>query len=124
MRVTSYVNEQSAKDLVEQISECVPDNVQLKELKDTYPNGRMIGNFFVIGSFKGEEGYSLKIDIRPGKNFMKGNEFNGDQGVGGIVKILMEGRNMTLPEIKDYFSEYLNLPKKENNDTKRKSCPS
>jgi len=93
MRVTSYVNEQSAKDLVEQISECVPDNVQLKELKDTYPNGRMIGNFFVIGSFKGEEGYSLKIDIRPGKNFMKGNEFNGDQGVGGIEKILMEGHD-------------------------------
>ena len=113
MRVTSYVNQQSAKELVEEISQRVPDNVQVKELKDTYPNGRMIGHFFVIGSFKGEEGYSLKIDITPGKNFMKGNEFNGDQGVGGIVKILMEGRNMTLPEIKDYFSEYLNPEKIE-----------
>ena len=63
MRVTSYVNQQSAKELVEEISQRVPDNVQVKELKDTYPNGRMIGHFFVIGSFKGEEGYSLKIDI-------------------------------------------------------------
>tara|TARA_R100001594_G_scaffold35203_1_gene64382 strand:- start:1813 stop:4005 length:2193 start_codon:yes stop_codon:yes gene_type:complete len=107
MRVSPYVKEKSAKDLVEEISQCVPESVQIKELKDTYPNGRIIGNFFVIGSFKGEEGYSLKIDIRSGKNFMRGNEFNGDQGVGGIVKIMMEGRQMTLPEIKDYFSDYL-----------------
>ena len=38
---------------------------------------------------------------------MKGQDFNGADGVGGIVKILMEGRNMKLPEVKELFASYL-----------------
>ena len=38
---------------------------------------------------------------------MKGQDFNGGVGIGGIVKILMEGRGLRLPEIKEMFSEYV-----------------
>ena len=38
---------------------------------------------------------------------MKGQDFNGASGIGGIVKILMEGRGMRLPEIKELFGNYL-----------------
>ena len=34
---------------------------------------------------------------------MKGQDFNGGVGIGGIVKILMEGRGLRLPEIKEMF---------------------
>jgi len=97
-----------AKELVELISERVPANVQIDLLKDTYPQGVVRGDQFTIGSLGGEAGKSLKIDINPkSPYFMKGQDFNGADGVGGIVKILMEGRNMKLPEVKEFFDDYL-----------------
>ena len=97
-----------AKELVELISERVPANVQIDLLKDTYPRGVVRGDQFTIGSLGGEAGKSLKIDINPrSPYFMKGQDFNGSDGVGGIVKILMEGRNMKLPEVKEFFDDYL-----------------
>ena len=97
-----------AKELVELISEKVPANVQINLLKDTYPQGVVRGDQFTIGSLGGEAGKSLKIDINPkSPYFMKGQDFNGSDGVGGIVKILMEGRNMKLPEVKKFFDDYL-----------------
>jgi len=97
-----------AKELVELISERVPANIQIDLLKDTYPQGVVRGDQFTIGSLSGEAGKSLKIDINPrSPYFMKGQDFNGSDGVGGIVKILMEGRNMKLPEVKEFFDDYL-----------------
>ena len=97
-----------AKELVELISDRVPANVQINLLKDTYPQGVVRGDQFTIGSLGGEVGKSLKIDINPkSPYFMKGQDFNGSDGVGGIVKILMEGRNMKLPEVKEFFDDYL-----------------
>ena len=97
-----------AKELVELISDRVPANVQINLLKDTYPQGVVRGDQFTIGSLGGEAGKSLKIDINPrSPYFMKGQDFNGADGVGGIVKILMEGRNMKLPEVKEFFDDYL-----------------
>ena len=110
MRVLSFDNTKSsmsAIDLVEEISSKVPASVQIEILKETYPHGEVRGNQFVIGSLAGEAGKSLKIDMTPGPYFLKGTDFNGGEGVGGIVKIMMEGRNMKLPEIKEYFSDYL-----------------
>ena len=43
---------------------------------------------------------------------MKGQDFNGGVGIGGIVKILMEGRGLRLPEIKEMFSEYVGETRK------------
>jgi len=97
-----------ARELVELISQKVPSQTQIDVLRDTYPNGVVRGDEFNIGSLNGEPGKSLKIDINPRSPwFMKGNDFNGSSGVGGIVKILMEGRNMKLPEIKEFFADYL-----------------
>ena len=98
----------SANELVDLISEKVPPSVQISALKDTYPQGVVRGDVFTIGSLDGEAGKSLKIDINPrSPYFMKGSDFNGSQGIGGIVKILMEGRGMRLPEIKELFGNYL-----------------
>ena len=92
----------SANELVDLISEKVPPSVQISALKDTYPQGVVRGDVFTIGSLDGEAGKSLKIDINPrSPYFMKGSDFNGSQGIGGIVKILMEGRGMRLPESKN-----------------------
>jgi hypothetical protein len=97
-----------AKELVELISDKVPSHIQINMLKDTYPQGVVRGDQFTIGSLGGEAGKSLKIDINPrSPYFMKGQDFNGADGVGGIVKILMEGRNMKLTEVKELFSDYL-----------------
>ena len=97
-----------SKELVELISDKVPSHVQINMLKDTYPQGVVRGDQFTIGSLGGEAGKSLKIDINPrSPYFMKGQDFNGADGVGGIVKILMEGRNMKLTEVKELFSDYL-----------------
>ena len=38
---------------------------------------------------------------------MRGQDFNGGEGIGGIVKILMAARGMRLPEIKEMFASYL-----------------
>ena len=98
----------SANELVDLISQRVPASVQISTLRDTYPQGIVRGDVFTIGSLEGESGKSLKIDINPNSPyFMKGSDFNGSQGVGGIVKILMEGRGMRLPEIKELFGNYL-----------------
>jgi hypothetical protein len=98
----------SANELVDMISQKVPASVQIDELKNTFPHGIVRGDVFTIGSLDGEAGKSLKIDINPrSPYFMKGSDFNGSQGIGGIVKILMEGRGMRLPEIKELFGNYL-----------------
>ena len=97
-----------SKELVEMISQKVPASVQIDMLRETYPQGVIRGDQFTIGSLHGEAGKSLKIDINPrSPYFMKGQDFNGADGVGGIVKILMEGRNMKLPEVKELFASYL-----------------
>ena len=98
----------TAHDLVEKISRDVPRSVQVDVLLETYPNGKVRGNDFFIGSLAGEAGESLKIDINPNSpHFMRGQDFNGGVGVGGIVKILMEARGMRLPQIKELFGSYL-----------------
>ena len=110
MSVIRFDNTKSgtAHDLVEKISRDVPRSVQVDVLLETYPNGRVRGNDFFIGSLAGEAGESLKIDINPNSpHFMRGQDFNGGVGVGGIVKILMEARGMRLPEIKELFGSYL-----------------
>lgn len=110
MSVIRFDNTKSgtAHDLVEKISRDVPRSVQVDILLETYPNGRVRGNDFFIGSLAGEAGESLKIDINPNSpHFMRGQDFNGGVGVGGIVKILMEARGMRLPQIKELFGSYL-----------------
>jgi len=98
----------SANNLVEEISRRVPKSEQIRILRDTFPAGRVHGNTFYLGSLLGDPGQSLKINIDPhSPHFMKGQDFNGGVGIGGIVKILMEARGMKLGEIKDMFSTYL-----------------
>ena len=78
------------RDLVTEISEKVPHYVQVEELKRAFPHGRIVRNEFLLGSLYGEAGQSLKIDIDPSSpNFMRGKDFNTDEGIGGITKILM-----------------------------------
>ena len=111
MRILPFDNTKSsisAKELVDQISKKVPAQVQIDILRSTFPNGTVRGDLFTIGSTGGEQGKSLKIDINPrSPYFMKGQDFNGGVGIGGIVKILMEGNNLKLPEIKEMFTDYL-----------------
>ena len=110
MSVIRFDNTKSgtAHDLVEKISRDVPRSVQVDVLLETYPNGKIRGNDFFIGSLAGEAGESLKININPNSpHFMRGQDFNGGVGVGGIVKILMEARGMRLPQIKELFGSYL-----------------
>ncbi len=98
----------TSRELVDLISERVPAQTQIDILKDTYPNGVVRGHLFSIGSLGGETGKSMKIDINPrSPYFMKGQDFNGSDGVGGIVKVMMEGRGMKLGEIKEYFDDYI-----------------
>tara|TARA_S200002703_G_scaffold154619_1_gene157731 strand:+ start:12909 stop:15107 length:2199 start_codon:yes stop_codon:yes gene_type:complete len=98
----------SSKDLVEEISRKVPRSEQLRILRETYPAGREYGKMFFVGSLSGEAGQSMKINIdTTSPHFMQGQDFNGNTGIGGIVKILMEARGMKLPQIKEMFSRYL-----------------
>ena len=98
----------SAHELVEEISRKVPKSEQIRILQDTFPAGRIHGKTFYIGSLLGDAGKSMKIDIDPASpHFMRGQDFNGGVGVGGIVKILMHGRDMKMGEIKKMFSDYL-----------------
>jgi hypothetical protein len=98
----------SSHNLVEEISARVPKSEQIRVLQDTFPAGRVHGNTFYIGSLLGDQGQSLKIDIDPrSPHFMRGQDFNGGVGIGGIVKILMESRGLKLSEIKEMFSQYL-----------------
>ena len=123
MRIASFDNTKSSdpRYLVEHISDSVPSHVQIQTLKDTFPNGVVRGNVFYIGSMYGERGESMKIDINPSSpNFMRGQDFNGGTGVGGIVKILMEARGMKLHEIRDMFGSYL----EDSRQTTRTNLPS
>tara|TARA_R100001460_G_scaffold3961_1_gene11544 strand:+ start:5887 stop:8055 length:2169 start_codon:yes stop_codon:yes gene_type:complete len=98
----------SSNNLVEEISRSVPKSEQIRILQDTFPAGRIVGNTFFIGSLLGDPGQSMKINIdQHSPNFMKGQDFNGGIGIGGIVKILMEAKGMKLGEIKDMFETYL-----------------
>ena len=108
VRFGNTTSSRSAHDLVEEISRRVPKSEQIRILQDTFPAGRIHGKTFYIGSLLGDSGKSMKIDIDPASpNFMRGQDFNGGVGVGGIVKILMHGRDMKLGEIKEMFSDYL-----------------
>ncbi len=108
VRFGNTTSSRSSHDLVEEISRKVPRSEQIRILQDTFPAGRIHGKTFYIGSLLGDSGKSMKIDIDPASpNFMRGQDFNGGVGVGGIVKILMEGRGMKMAEIKNMFSDYL-----------------
>mgnify|MGYP003643964616 FL=1 len=108
VRFGNTTSSRSAHDLVEEISKKVPRTEQIRILQDTFPAGRIHGKTFYIGSLLGDPGQSLKIDIDPSSpHFMRGQDFNGGVGIGGIVKILMEARGMKMPDIKDMFSDYL-----------------
>ena len=97
-----------SKNLADDISEKVPKSVQLQALIDTYPNGIMRGTQFEIGSLDGEKGKSLKISVDANRSdFMQGMDFSTHEGVGGITKIMMEGRGMTLQDVSEYFADYL-----------------
>ncbi len=97
-----------SRNLAEDISDRVPRSVQLRALQDTYPNGVIRGTQFEIGSLNGEVGKSLKISVDVNRaDFMQGMDFNTNEGIGGIAKIMMEGRGMTLRDITEYFSDYL-----------------
>ena len=51
-------------------------------------------------------------------DFMQGMDFSTSEGIGGIAKIMMEGRGMTLRDVTEYFSDYLDGP--ERTQTTRK----
>ena len=108
VRFGNTTSSRSAHDLVEEISRKVPRTEQIRILQDTFPAGRIHGKTFYIGSLLGDPGQSLKIDIDPqSQHFMRGQDFNGGVGIGGIVKILMEARGMKMQDIKHMFSDYL-----------------
>ena len=97
-----------SSNLAEEISDKVPRSVQLQALVNTYPNGVIRGTQFEIGSLNGEVGKSLKISVDVNRaDFMQGMDFNTNEGIGGIAKIMMEGRGMTLRDVTEYFSDYL-----------------
>ena len=89
MRVLPFDNTKSsmsASELVEEISKKVPRQVQIDILRETFPQGKVTGDLFTIGSTSGESGKSLKIDINPrSPYFMKGQDFNGGVGIGGVL---------------------------------------
>lgn len=96
------------KNLAQLISERVPRHVQLQDLLNTYPEGKRVGDLFMLGSLQGEAGKSLKIDIGThSQYFMQGSDFNSGDGIGGITKILMAGRGMTMRQIVDHYRDYI-----------------
>lgn len=106
---TGYGNK---RDIVKEISERVPRHIQLDELKKTFPLGKVVRNEFIVGSLEGEQGESLKINIDMNSpHFMQGTDFATGEGVGGITKIMMRGRRMSLKEVEEHFEYYLEKPK-------------
>tara|TARA_R100000808_G_scaffold1584_1_gene7065 strand:- start:7897 stop:10074 length:2178 start_codon:yes stop_codon:yes gene_type:complete len=106
MNVLQFGN--TNKDLAEKISQEVPKTVQLQDLFDTYPNGVRHGSTFLLGSFSGEAGRSLNLNIDVhSRDFMKGMDFATGQGAGGICKILMEGRGWTFKDCMEHYQQYL-----------------
>ena len=98
----------NAKEVATRISDEVPRDVQLRALIETFPNGIKRGNDFLLGSLSGEKGQSLRINIDTRSPwFLKGKDFESGDGVGGITKILKEGRGWSIQEIAEYFSHHL-----------------
>ncbi len=101
----------TTSQLTEKISNLVPRTTQLQDLFDTYPNGVRHGTTFMIGSFQGEAGSSLQINIDiHGPNFMRGQDWATGDGIGGITKILMEGRGWTSREVAAHYQSFLGTP--------------
>jgi len=98
----------TTKEVAERISKEVPRSVQLQILIDTYPSGVIRGKEFFIGSLNGEAGKSLRINIDTSSPwFLKGMDFESGDGVGGICKILKEGRGYDLKECVKMLAEYI-----------------
>ena len=98
----------NAREVAQRISEEVPRDVQLRALIETFPNGIRRGNDFLLGSLSGEKGQSLRINIDTKSPwFLKGKDFESGDGVGGITKILKEGRGWSIQEVAEYFSHHL-----------------
>ena len=98
----------TTKEVAERISKEVPRSVQLQILVDTYPSGVIRGKEFFIGSLNGEAGKSLRINIDTSSPwFLKGMDFESGDGVGGICKILKEGRGYDLKECVKMLAEYI-----------------
>ena len=98
----------SPKEVAKRISDEVPRDVQLHALIQTFPNGIRRGNDFLLGSLKGEKGQSLRINIDVRSPwFLQGKDFESGDGVGGITKILKEGRGWSIQEIAEHFSDHL-----------------
>ena len=100
----------TTNQLTDKISTLVPRTTQLQDLFDTYPNGVRHGTAFMIGSFQGEAGSSLQLNIDiHGPNFMRGQDWATGDGIGGITKILMEGRGWTIKEVSAHYQSYLGV---------------
>jgi 5S rRNA maturation endonuclease (ribonuclease M5) len=98
----------NAREVATRISDEVPRDVQLRALIETFPNGIKRGNDFLLGSLGGEKGQSLRINIDTKSPwFLQGKDFESGDGVGGITKILKEGRGWSIQEIAEYFSHHL-----------------
>ncbi len=98
----------TGQSLTDKISERVPRTVQLQDLFDTYPRGVRHGTAFMLGSLQGEAGSSLQLNIdMHNPNFMKGQDWATGDGIGGISKILMEGRGWTIKEVAAHYQSYL-----------------
>ena len=98
----------SSKDVAKLISNEVPRHIQLSTLIETYPEGIRRGNDFMLGSLRGERGQSLRINIDINSPwFLNGKDFESGDGVGGISKILKEGRGWSIEETAEYFQDHL-----------------
>lgn len=98
----------SSKEVAERISSEVPRHIQLSTLIETYPEGIRRGNDFMLGSLRGERGQSLRINIDLNSPwFLSGKDFESGDGVGGISKILKEGRGWSIEETAEYFQDHL-----------------
>tara|TARA_R100001244_G_scaffold118427_1_gene88170 strand:+ start:1910 stop:4111 length:2202 start_codon:yes stop_codon:yes gene_type:complete len=98
----------SPRDVAERISKEVPRSIQLQTLIDTYPQGVQRGKEFYIGSLRGEAGRSMVINIDQSSPwFLTGKDFESGDGIGGICKVLKEGRGYTLKECFDLFEVYV-----------------
>tara|TARA_R100000951_G_scaffold16512_1_gene12994 strand:+ start:8620 stop:10848 length:2229 start_codon:yes stop_codon:yes gene_type:complete len=98
----------TTKDIAERISREVPRSVQRQILLDTYPQGLVRGNDFMLGSLRGEKGQSLRINIDVNSPwFLSGKDFESGDGIGGITKVLKEGRGWSLQETAQHFESYL-----------------
>ena len=62
----------------------------------------------MLGSLRGEKGQSLRINIDVNSPwFLSGKDFESGDGIGGITKVLKEGRGWSLQETAQHFESYL-----------------